>query len=69
MTICERKQGNMENGLFEWLRHTQKKSTEVGGQTMTDNAVKTALILKASELYGGGGGGGSKTERTLCGNQ
>jgi hypothetical protein len=40
----------MENGLFEWLRHTQKNSTEVGGKTMTDNAVKTALILKASEL-------------------
>jgi hypothetical protein len=55
MRICERKQGTMENVLFEWLCHTQKNSIEVGGQMMTVNAVKTALILKASELYGGGG--------------
>jgi hypothetical protein len=65
MRICERKQGTKENWIFEWLCHTQKNSTEVGGQTMTVNAVKTALILKPSKLYGGGGG--SKTE-TLCGN-
>lgn len=66
MRICERKQGTMENGLFERLCHNQKNSIEVGGQTMTVNAVKMALILKVTELYGGGG---SKTERTLYGNQ
>jgi hypothetical protein len=56
----------MENGLFEWLCQTQKNSTAVGGQTMTVNVVKMALILKASELYGGGG---SRTDRTLHENQ
>ena len=45
MRICETKQGTMENGLFEWLCHTQKNSTAVGAQTMTVNAVKRALIL------------------------
>jgi hypothetical protein len=66
MRICETKQGTMENGLFEWLCLTQKNSTAVGGQTMAVNAVKTALILKASEMYGGSG---SKADRTLRGNQ
>jgi hypothetical protein len=50
----------------KWLCHTHKSSTAVGGQTMTVNAVKMALILKDSELYCSGG---SKTGRTLHGNQ
>jgi len=66
MRICETKQGTMVNGLFEWLCHTQKNSTAVGCQMMTAKAIKTALILRASELYGGGG---SKTNRTLHGYQ
>ena len=59
MKICEAKQGTMENGLFEWLCHTQKNNTAVGGQTMTVKVVKMALILKASEMDGSSG---SETE-------
>jgi len=55
MRICETKPGTMENGLFEWLCHTQKNSITVGCQTMTVNAVKTALILRTSILCGSGG--------------
>jgi hypothetical protein len=64
--IYEEKHATMENGQIEWLCHTQKNSTAVGGQTMKVKAHEMALILKASELDEGRG---SQTDRTLHGNQ
>ena len=62
MNVCEAKQGTMENGLSEWLCHTQKNNTAVGGQMMTVKALKMELILKASEMDGGSG---SKTQHYM----
>jgi hypothetical protein len=53
LRIYEEKYGTMENGQIEWLCHTLKNSTAVGGQTMKVKAHEMALILKASELDGG----------------